>query len=86
MVEVIAVKPADRGEGTIVRLRSWATGAGKRSVTLRFDPAATKAIAKAWRTDALERDLAPLAVHAGEARLDVEAHLTTVRLSAVPMS
>lgn len=81
-VEVTAVKPAQRGEGTIVRLRRVGVpdaGAPPMARLELADDLATE-IVSARRCDALERDHTVLEVDHGLVRLPVSDHLTTVRL------
>ena len=75
-VLVSAIKPAHRGPGHVVRLRS--DGRGERiEVLLRC---ARRAIREAHLCDARERDLAPLVVEAGSARVPVLRAITSVRI------
>ncbi len=78
-VEVIAVKPAHRGSGVIVRLRNWGP---PTHVDLRVSSGSSPILA-ASITDALERDIRPLP--AGNLRqVPVDHHLTTIRLVPNP--
>lgn len=81
LVEIIAVKPADRGPGTIVRLRSWMLRGARKTIRLTAAPSAGATIGSAWRTDARERDLEPLAVSDGIVTLDLATTFTTVRVT-----
>lgn len=74
-VLVTAFKPANRGEGSIARLRSYADRPA--TVTLR---ATRSPIVRAVRCDARERDLEPLEVRDGAARIPLEHAITSVRL------
>ncbi len=79
--EVLTVKPADRGDGVIVRLRSWGASDDEvRRVRVGFDPSVGAVVTRAWRCDSNERDLAPLAVVDGGAIVDVDRLFTSVRL------
>jgi hypothetical protein len=74
-VVVSAVKPADRGEGRIVRLRSF--GSKGELTRLRWTHAP---IRKAVLVDARERDLASLAIENGEALVHAPGAITSVRI------
>lgn len=80
LVEVIAVKPADRGDGIIVRLRNWAAGGSPRPVVLSLATGGEAEICAARRADSRERDLDVLPVSDGVVRLETDRYLTTVRL------
>ena len=83
-VEVAAVKVADRGDGLIVRLRTWADAGTSIAVPLTLAPGLADGqttITAAWETDSSERDLATVPVQGGVARPVVSGHLTTVRLT-----
>ena len=81
--EVLSVKPADRGEGVVVRLRSWgAPGEGTRQARIALDPSVHAVVTRAWRCDSNERDLAPLPVVDGAVIVDIDRHLTSVRVVA----
>lgn len=87
MVETIAVKPADRGGGTIIRLRNWAYSSERttdRTMTVSIDPSLGATISSAWLTDARERDLTPLTVTEGAAHLSMSSHLATIRVRCRP--
>ncbi|HET8930792.1 MAG TPA: hypothetical protein VFN21_09065 [Acidimicrobiales bacterium] len=76
--DVLSVKPADRGEGIIVRLRNWEV---TRPVqTLRLGFGADHPVTGASRCDSNERDLAVLRVTDGHAEVPLDAHLISVRL------
>lgn len=92
LAEVLAVKVADRGDGIIVRIRSWADPASLQHVDLALAPTnedegegrgegEVQVIEAAWLADALERDLEALVVRDGVVRLGLHAHITTVRLA-----
>lgn len=75
-VLVAAIKAASRGEGTVVRLRSYA--GGRVRTTLRV-PGRT--IREARACDARERDLGPLHVDAdGGVQVDLDRAIASVRL------
>lgn len=88
-VEVIAVKPAHRGDGLIIRVRDWSAVVGEprarsdRRVALRWADPSSQIVA-AWHTDALERDIDELVVSAGVVRVEPGGHLTTVRVLTAP--
>lgn len=75
-VEIATVKPADRGDGVIVRIRNWEVDG--RTVTLQVGPQVP--IATAWRCDSNERDHAALEVSDTAVAIRADAHLITVRL------
>ncbi|UJR85683.1 hypothetical protein [Sandaracinus amylolyticus] len=75
-VLVSAIKVASRGEGHVVRLRSYRPGE-RLDVRVRC---ARRAIREARRCDARERDLAPLVVEDGAARVAVDRAITSVRV------
>ncbi|MEO7430297.1 MAG: hypothetical protein ABIY48_13045, partial [Acidimicrobiales bacterium] len=85
LVEVTTVKVADRGDGIIVRLRSWAPPGLPQRVTLRVAHAARAEVIAAWLADSRERDLDALRVSDGAVRLEIERHVTTVRISLRPL-
>ncbi len=85
LVEVIAVKPADRGTGIVVRLRNWGAGGPPRTTALFLAEKLRAEIKEAWRTDSNERDLNALPVRDGAARLTIDRYLTTVRLVVAPI-
>ncbi|MBN1640648.1 MAG: hypothetical protein JXA09_05375 [Anaerolineae bacterium] len=74
-VRVLAIKPASRGEGTIVRL--YAPRPPSDPVALSFPCWSIRA---AVRCDARERDLEPLAVEGKIVRLSMEGTIATLRL------
>jgi hypothetical protein len=80
LVEVITVKPADRGDGTIVRLRNWDQSRRTRLVRLSVAEPNLPGIASAWLTDSRERDIAPLATAGGRALVQLATTYATVRL------
>jgi len=77
-VMVTTVKRADRGEGIIVRLQSFAPPGEDLQIRLRFGGARVRT---AHLCDARERDLAGLPVEGRAAVVPVRRALTTVRLS-----
>ncbi len=79
-VEITAVKPAHRGEGTIIRLRNWASSNPSRPVTVALDDHLGAHLVGARLTDSRERDLGDLPVDPHELEVPVTHHLTTVRL------
>jgi len=79
-VEVLAIKPAHRGDGLIVRLRNWGA---PTFINLRLAAHLPATIESAYLTDARERDLAPLTVD-NPLRVPVDHHFTTVRLVPGP--
>lgn len=82
-VDVIAVKPAHRGDGTIVRLRNWSMV--PRTTWLRLHPDHDAAgLVAAHLTDSRERDLEELAVTADGVEVPLASHLTTIRLATKP--
>ncbi len=83
-LEVVALKPADRGEGTIVRLRDWALDGGGRTVMLAVDPVLGIEVEAAVLVDSLERDGSPLAVVGPRVEVPIVGHLTSVRLLTRP--
>lgn len=74
-VNVIAVKPASRGQGIIVRLYSPRLPASPVTVTLRAFQAE-----HAYLCDARERDLGPLEVRDGAVRVAMPGTIATIRL------
>ena len=74
-VAVLAAKPADRGDGAVVRLSS--TAIGPCTVRLRWPGAA---LARAAVCDGRERDLAPLHAEGDGVSLEVAPGITSVRL------
>jgi alpha-mannosidase len=74
-VEVIAVKPASRGQGLIARLHTFTTPLP--TVTLA---APGRAIKSAYLCDARERDLEPLELREGLVHLPMPGAIATVRL------
>ena len=70
-IEVIACKPADRGEGLVVRLADR-SGVGAGAVTLSL----VTPVASAARCDGRERDLAPLEIDRSD-----DGHRVTVPLA-----
>lgn len=80
-VEIVTVKPADRGEGIIVRLRNWDVDEPSRTVRLSMGPDARGTIIGARRCDSNERDGADLTVTGRTVELAIDAHLMSVRLS-----
>lgn len=83
LVEVTTVKPADRGHGTIIRLRSWAGPGATRRASLTLRPDVPARIAGAWRADSRERDIEVLGVDGGSVSLEMASHLATVRITTV---
>ena len=74
-VWVAAVKPASRGEGTIVRLNALATPRSPVVVTSPYF-----VITAARLCDARERDIGPLEVHDGAVRVTMPGTIATIRL------
>lgn len=74
-VTVGAVKPADRGNGVVVRLHRHDSAVDQVNLSC-----AVGEILAAWRCDALERDAAPLHVEGGEVVVPLARALTSVRL------
>jgi len=74
-VNVIAVKPASRGQGIIVRLYSRRLSASPVTVTLRAFQ-----VGQAYLCDARERDLGPLEVWDGAVRVAMPGTIATIRL------
>jgi hypothetical protein len=74
-VDVIAVKPASRGQGLIARLHTFAMPAPP--VTLA---APGRTIKAAFLCDARERDLEPLELRKGLVQLEMPGAIATVRL------
>lgn len=79
-VEIAAVKPADRGPGTIVRLRNWAPSASPSNVLVSLGPHLGTELVDAWLTDSRERDIARLSLTAGGVDVAVSRHITSIRL------
>lgn len=83
-VEVTAVKVAARGDGLIVRLRSWADPGTSITAPLTLAPGLADGrttITAASETDSSERDLATVPVRDGAAQPVISSHLTTIRLT-----
>ncbi len=74
-VEVIAFKPASRGEGWIMRLMTLK--APEKTFQIKV---IKKRIMKAWLCDGRERDLMPLPVRDGKIGLQMRAAFATIRL------
>jgi hypothetical protein len=74
-VWVEAMKPAWRGEGIILRL--WAYTIPDRPVMLELRGCP---IRQAWECDVRERDIEPILVQDGRARLELKRSITSVRL------
>jgi len=74
-VVVMAVKPASRGEGLIVRLSTLSYFQLPVAVTVR-----ARRLKAAFLCDARERDLGPLEVQGQTARLTMPGSIATVRL------
>jgi hypothetical protein len=74
-VVVVAVKPASRGEGLIVRLSTLTYFGLPVAVTVR-----DRRLKAAFLCDARERDRRPLEVHGQTARLVMPGTIATVRL------
>lgn len=85
LVETVAMKLADRGTGIMVRLRNWGDPSMRRTVGVRLSPGTDAVITRAWRTDARERDLREVQVHDGVVDLDLDHHLTTLRIHTSPI-
>lgn len=92
-VEILAVKPAERGEGVIVRLRDWGAIAlaarpdsrlesqpGGRPVTLRLTDSIVGEIVCASLVDGRERYVAVLEHDPRELRFTPPGHLNSIRL------
>jgi hypothetical protein len=84
LIEVIAVKRADRGDGIVVRLRNWAAGGPSRAVLLSLAAGSSAEIFAARRADSRERDLDVLSVRDGAVRFETDRYLTSVRLFLEP--
>ncbi len=80
LVEVIAVKPAHRGDGIVVRLRNWGAGGVPRTTALALADELGVEIRRAWLADSNERNLAALPIRNGAVHLEIDRYLTTVRL------
>lgn len=76
-VDVVAVKPASRGEGVVVRLRNWAP---RHERTARLELSGPGSLTGASIVDSRERDLMPLAITGGGAEIPLVGHLVSVRL------
>lgn len=74
--EIVTVKPADRGDGIIVRIRNWDVDGADRTLTVDPDLAVTSA----WRCDSNERDGDALGVSDATVLVPGDAHLVSVRL------
>ncbi|MGB3410690.1 MAG: hypothetical protein WBA45_05790 [Microthrixaceae bacterium] len=92
-VEILAVKPADRGPGIIVRVRDWGAIAiegrpesqsgsrpGGWPITLRLTDSLVGEIVSASLVDGRERDLAPLEHDPRGLRFTPTGHLSSIRL------
>ncbi len=84
LVEVISVKAAQRGDGIVVRLRSWAAPKADHEVRLAMSAASKAEIGGAMWCDSSERDEATLEVTDGAISLSVCHHLSSVRLITQP--
>lgn len=84
LIEVIAVKRADRGEGIVVRLRNWAAGGPPRAVVLSLAARPGAKILAACRADSRERDLDAVPVRDGAVHFETDRYLTTLRLLVEP--
>ena len=80
-LDVIAVKPAERGEGIIVRLRDWSPTSEGRRVLLALDDRLDAGLVEAWAVDARERDLEKLDVRGGRVEVALRGHLNSVRVT-----
>jgi GNAT superfamily N-acetyltransferase len=78
-VRVVAVKPAWRGRGIIVRLEAPQPLSIPVHVTVPG-----RAIARAWLCDARERDLAPLKVSPHGVQVAMAASILTLRIETEP--
>ena len=76
-VDVVAVKPASRGEGVVVRLRNWAP---RHERTARLELSGPGSLTGASIVDSRERDLMPLVITGGGAEIPLAGHLVTVRV------
>ena len=85
LVEVISVKPADRGEGTIVRLRNWDLSRSTRPVLLSLTDSDLALLDGAWLADSRERDIRQLDTRDGHALVELDTTYATVRLDLVPL-
>ena len=74
-VRVMAIKPASRGEGTIVRLYTHVLPESDVMVTAHHFP-----VVKAFLCDARERDLGSLEVRDGTVQLVMPGSIATIRL------
>jgi hypothetical protein len=74
-VEVMAVKPASRGEGLIVRLGALVPLHETIQVRIRGHT-----VSQAWLCDARERDIEPISIRYGAANPRMDTTITTVRL------
>ena len=83
-VEVIAVKPAHRGDGIVVRLRNWGAGGAPRTTLVSVSDELGAEIEAAWRVDSNERNLAAVPIRGGAAHLAIDRYITSVRLSLAP--
>ncbi|MFV0316056.1 MAG: hypothetical protein ACK5O2_03720, partial [Microthrixaceae bacterium] len=83
-IDITTVKPAQRGEGTIVRLRNWAPQPGGRVVRVSVVPGIDAEITAACLTDSRERDTTPITITGTVAEVPVTGHMTTVRLQTKP--
>lgn len=76
MIVPLAMKHAHRGEGIIIRLRSYAQEKVSTQLSLR-----SAKISKAVLCDGRERDLIALSVVDGRVQLECDSAITTVRIS-----
>ncbi len=79
-VEIAAVKPADRGDGIVVRLRNWGASATPRTVTVSLREDLGADILEAHVADSRERDLSRLTFTPLGVEVPIRCHLTTLRL------
>lgn len=79
-IDIITVKPANRGEGVIVRIRDWSAHGSTRTVSVALDPDLGTTITKAYRCDGLEHDLLELPTDGERVDWPISGHIETLRL------